>query len=422
MKIVVLSDGIPPDRSGGAERVAWLSALELRRIGHDVHVVTTTPKPTFSENRQGIMTHHLHAGYSLRWQGWLSLRNPQTIRPLHKLLLKLRPDIVHAHNVHLNLSYACFGVARRLGIPVVWTAHDTMSIVYTKLTHWIDPSGSMPNQIIPAERYRLPRWHNARQMRLRYNPLRNLAIWYRVKNQVSARLAVSDAQRQALEANGLPPFTVIYNGIDPLQYDGPDLTAISTALRDRWQLAGKKVVLFAGRLTVEKGSEQLFAAMQRVVVSVPDAKLLILTNHVEDWEQSAYHDSLAPHVQLGGWLEGAELLAAFKVADVICLPSIFLDCAPMVILEGMAAKKPVIASMFGGASELVVDGETGFIVNPYNTEQLTDRLIRILTDPIASAIMGAAGRQRVETHFLLAQQTENFVAIYQRLIDSGSGP
>ena len=421
MKIAVLSDGVPPDMSGGAERVAWLSALDLQRAGHDVHVITTTHKGTFTEIRLGIMTHHLHAGYARRWQGWLSLHNPQTVRPLRDLLLKLRPDVVHAHNIHLNLSYAAFGIAHQLGIPVVWTAHDTMPIVYTKLTHWIDPAAAVPDQFISPDRYRLPRWYNARQMRLRYNPLRNRSIRNEITNHVRTRLAVSNAQRQALEANGLPPFEVVYNGIDPTQYDGQEIAALSTALRERWQLVGKKVVLFAGRLTIEKGSQQLFAAMQQIAVRVPEAKLLILTNHVDDWKLSPYYDVLVNHVQFGGWLDGSDLLAAFKVADVICIPSIFLDCAPMVILEGMAAERPVVASVFGGASELVAEGETGYIVNPYNIGQIADRLVDILTNSAASLAMGLAGRRRVETHFLLAQQTSKFEMIYQRLIEAKSG-
>jgi glycosyltransferase involved in cell wall biosynthesis len=418
MKIVILSDGIPPDRSGGAERVAWLSALDLQRAGHDVYIITTTRKPTFSESRQGVMTYHLHAGYSQRWQGWLSLRNPQTIGALRRLLQQIRPDVVHAHNIHLNLSYASLTVAHQLGIPVVWTAHDTMTIVYTKLTHFIDPARRGRPRVIAPDQYRLPRAYNLRQMRLRYNPMRNLVIRQIVTNQVQARLGVSNAQRQALEANGLPPFEVVYNGIDATQYDGVEIDRLSAALRERWQLDGKKVVLFAGRLTVEKGSEQLFAAMQRVVAQLPEAKLLILTNHADDWEQSSYHDTLTDHVQLGGWLHGPELIAAFKVADVVCVPSIFLDCAPMVILEAMAAKKPVVATGFGGASELIVDGESGCIVNPYDTAYLADCLVQVLSNPTVAVAMGIAGRQRVEQQFSLARQTAAFTAIYQQLVEA----
>ena len=140
MKIALLNDRIPPERSGGAERVVWLLALSLQQLGHEVHLIATTDKTPFIERRVGIMTHHLRAGYPVRWQGWLSLYNPQTVGPLRQLLTELQPDVVHAHNIHRFLSYASFGVARKLGIPTVWSAHDMMSVAYTKLTHWIDPT------------------------------------------------------------------------------------------------------------------------------------------------------------------------------------------------------------------------------------------------------------------------------------------
>ena len=400
--------------------MAWLSALELKKSGHEVYIITATEKAAFSDVRQGIVIHFLHCRYPLRLQSWLSLWNPQTVGPLRDLLHRIAPDVVHAHNVHNYLSYASLGAAHRLGIPVILTAHDTMAVVYTKLTHFIDPKLRGPVAPIAAERYRLPRFYNLRQMHLRYNPLRNLLIRRLLRRQVQIRLCVSDAQRQALEANNLPPFQVVYNGIDPTPYDDPQIAALADQLRRRWELAGKKVVLFAGRLTLEKGSRPLFAAMRRVVAELPDARLLLLTHHIEEWLQSPDHDDLAACVQVGGWLEGAELLAAFRAADVICAPSIFLDCAPLVILEGMAAGKPVVASQYGGAPELIADGETGCIVNPYDTAQLADTLVAMLRDPERAAAMGTAGRKRLEAHFLLTHQTAQFTALYTKVSRRGA--
>jgi len=65
-------------------------------------------------------------------------------------------------------------------------------------------------------------------------------------------------------------------------------------------------------------------------------------------------------------------------------------------LEGMAAGAVPVVTCFGGPREVVADGETGFVVNPYNTGALADRLIRLLTDESLRGRMAAAGRARVE--------------------------
>ena len=412
MKIVLLNDRIPPERSGGAERVVWLLALELQWRGHEIHIITTTDKAPFAERRSGIMTHHLHANYPKRWQGWLSPYNPQTVGPLRRLLAELRPDVVHVHNIHFLLSYAAFGIARRLGIPTVWTAHDMMSVAYTKLTHWIDPTRCGVES--PAQ-YRLPRWYNLRQMRLRYNPMRNLIIHHMLRRQVNAWIAVSDAQRQALEVNGIPPLQVVYNGIDSATFAAPDLPV--AALRNHLKLNGRHVILFAGRLTREKGSEQLFLAVQQLITRLPTVTLLLLTEQISSWQNSGYAELLTDHVCFGGWLAGAELAAAYQLADVVCAPSICMDCAPMVVLEAMAASRPTVVTCYGGATELSAENETGVVINPFDTAQFADQLYSLLTDPAQRDQMGAAGYRRVVEHFSLQHQAEQVETIYRSVID-----
>ena len=84
---------------------------------------------------------------------------------------------------------------------------------------------------------------------------------------------------------------------------------------------------------------------------------------------------LAHELIFGGWLEGAELATAYRLADVVATPSVCFDSFPTVNLEGMAAGAPPVTTCFGGAKEAVIDGETGFVVNPFDTDTLSDRLI-----------------------------------------------
>ena len=100
MKILLLSDRIPPEGRGGAEAVVWRLARGLAAAGHNIHVAAATTGAPFEEVRDGIPTYHLHAAYPERFRAWLSLWNPQTAGALRSLLQRLQPDIVNAHNIH----------------------------------------------------------------------------------------------------------------------------------------------------------------------------------------------------------------------------------------------------------------------------------------------------------------------------------
>lgn len=410
MKIVLLSDRIPPENVGGAGRVTWALATGLRAAGHDIHVIAATSGQPFEEVRDGIPTYHLHAQISERWRYWLSVYNPQTIAPLRALLLRLHPDVVNAHNVHHDLSWSSLSVAHQLGIPTVFTAHDMMAVAYGKLVHFIDPHIDPAQHDMAAQpEYRLPRGYNLRQMRLRYNPFRNPLIRRILRHDTARRTCVSQAHGTALDANGLPSFEVVYNGVDPSPYEIPQsaIDAYRTTLENR------PTILFAGRLSREKGGALLLKAFAQVIERVPSALLLVLAPESRVLDRLLTgRAALRESIRFGGWLNGAELNTAFCAADVVAVPSIFFESFGMVAAEAMAASKPVVASCFGGLPELVKDGETGYLVNPYDTPALVDRLTRLLTDPVLAERMGAAGRRRLIEHFTLERQVHAMETIY----------
>jgi glycosyltransferase involved in cell wall biosynthesis len=412
LHIVILSDLLPPDEPGGAGRVAWQLGQGYVAAGHRVTFVTSSPGPSRVEKRDGFTVHVLHSRYAERWRAWLGLFNPQTVWPLNRLLRQLRPDVVHAHNIHGHLSYHSLVIARYAGAATVFTAHDAMTFAYGKLTYFIDPT--RPEQC-DGFNYRLPFGYNLRQMRLRWNPARNLSIRHTLRYYTDARVAVSGELKKALEANRLPPFEVVYNGIDPAHFDVPD--AAVAVLRQRYRLEGRRVILFGGRLNRFKGDQQLLAALRRVRQAVPDVALLVLARSDEYLQRLiGENPDLAGVIVPGGWLEGAELAAAYRLAHAVTLLSVCFETFGLTALEGMAAGAVPVVTCFGGPREVVVDGETGFVVNPYNTDALADRLTRLMTDESLRARMATAGRARVEAHFTLQHQTEAMLAVFERAI------
>jgi glycosyltransferase involved in cell wall biosynthesis len=412
LHIVILSDLLPPEEPGGAGRVAWQLGQGYVAAGHRVTFITSSPGPSRVEKRDGFTVYVLHSRYAERLRAWFGLFNPQTVWPLNRLLRQARPDVVHAHNIHGHLSYHSLVIARYAGAATVFTAHDAMTFAYGKLTYFIDPT--RPEQC-DGFNYRLPFGYNLRQMRFRWNPARNLSIRHTLRYYTDVRVAVSGELKKALEANRLPPFEVVYNGIDPARFDVPD--AAVAVLRQRYRLEGRRVILFGGRLNRAKGDQQLLAALRQVRQAVPQVALLVLARSDAYLQRLlGEHPDLADVIVPGGWLEGAELAAAYRLAHAVALPSVCFETFGLAALEGMAAGAVPVVTCFGGPREVVVDGETGFVVNPYHIDALADRLIRLLTDEALRQRMAAAGRARVEQHFTLQRQTEAMLAVFERAL------
>ena len=412
MRIALLCDRIPPESRGGAEVVAWRLAGGLAAAGHDVHVIAATPGQPFEQLRAGIPTYHLRAAYPQRFRAWLSLWNPQTIPPLRHLLRRLQPDVASAHNIHHFLSYRALYAAQNLGIPTVLSAQDCMAFAYGKLRHFVRADAEQMR--LPAD-YRLPRGYNLRENRFRYNPWRNRVIRHCLTHKADLLTAGSQALADACLANDLPPMEVARAGLDAAPWRVPDPAALESLTR-KTGLDDKQVILIAGRLTAEKGTLALLNAMERIRDRRPDMRLLALSSRDITRQIPARYRHMTPLIQAAGWLEGDELRAAYHLADVVVTPSIVFDAFPTVNLEAMAAGRPVIATCFGGSSEAVIDGETGFIVNPLDADAFADRLLRLLSDEGLRRRMGRSGLQRVKAHFSLEQQVSRMLDVYQRAI------
>ena len=371
------------------------AARRFRENGVDVRLAATPP-------------------YPLRWRAWRSLDNPAGTAALLAAVDEFAPAVVHVHNLHLHLGYAALGAVRARGVPTILHVHDIMPVCHQKMFCHLD------ERLVPGEpvRYRNGPVKCALCVRGRYNPLRNRTIRRVLWQDVSRLVAVSDEMGAALAQNGLPRATTIWNGLAPERAVPADSRA-TEALRARLGLAGRPVVFYGGRLDRLKGGLELVRAMEIVRRRVPRAVLLTVGEALPGFaeELSALAERLGMHDLLisAGWLSGEELSAAYALADVVASPSLCFESFGLVNLEAMAAGRPVVASHWGGPADVVVDGETGFLVNPLDVPLLAGRLTAILLSPELGARLGAAGRLRALQRFSLDAQVEASLALYRSM-------
>lgn len=399
MKICFLQHDFPPESFGGAGRVAYRLAKEFFKAGHQVFVIATVQDKTKEreEDNEGIKVFHLYSYYPEKWRAWLSLCNPKIDKKVETVLKKIRPDVTWAHIVHFYLSYHCLKIAKKYSKKVFLTAHDVMLFHYGKL---------IPDYKTGEINYKVNFYRQIKEFRWRYNPLRNLAIKYYLK-YADKIFSVSDALKNVLEINGFKNIETVYNGIDADDFEANESEVDN--FRNKFDLIGKKVVFFNGRLSRAKGGEQLIKSIQMVKKEIDNVLLLISgnqSNYTNSLLKLAEESGLKQNLIFTGWLNEREIKFAYHASDLCVVPSICFDSFPTVNLEAMAAKKPVIATCFGGSREIVRDGETGYIVNPFDVKTMAGKIIDLLKNPKKAEKFGQAGYQRVKENFSLAKQAK----------------
>lgn len=412
MKILILQDDYPPRARGGAAVVVAASARALVQAGAEVSVLTVVYEHAqageSTEDGVTVIRAHIPA-YHPRWRAYRALYNQAGVAAVREAIARINPDIVHAHNIHMHFSYASLRVAKKSGAKVFLTAHDVQAFNYGKLTSFINPRDTtIPHQFD----YRVSAWQQFREQKWRYNPLRNLITRHILNSSVDRIMAVSNALKEALEQNGIRNIAVVHNGIDVGTWDESPADVYA------WKVErgiGDKAIIFSGRLSGLKGAVPMMEALKLIVQKVADAQLLVVG------ARDAYAEKMLVHArELGvenrvvftGWVSGRDLRLAYHAGAVFAVPSVCFDSFPTVNLEAFACGKPVVATCFGGSREIVEDGKSGYIVNPFNREMLATRLVELLADTRLSHSFGGVGKERLQKEFLLEGQVRKLLSLY----------
>jgi glycosyltransferase involved in cell wall biosynthesis len=411
VRVLFLNDLCDP-RIGSSIRQMYQQAERLRDLGHETAVVSTTTDRGEAGRTtiEGCEVFRLHSDYPFRFRAWVAIRNGVLMRPLRAILREWRPDVVHSHIVHTHLSYAALTEARRAGAGVVFTSHDSMTFCYQKLSCFHGGEASdwalkdyraYAAKCVPCQRFR-------------FRPGRNRAIRKVLSRDVDRFTVVSDELGAAIRANGIRVDRTIGNAIR-LQPRLPDAAEV-VAFRERFGLADKQLIAIGGRLHDLKGIVQLFRMLAVLRGEFPRLRLLVMgreQHYREAFEHHAVGIGVDDMVVPTGWLDGGDLQCAYAALDVLASPSICFETFGMLNLEAMEHGVPVVATSFGGCPEVVLDGETGFVANPFDVPAFAERIARLLRDPNLARRMGEAGRRRLHEHFTIDRLTDEFLEEYE---------
>ena len=206
-------------------------------------------------------------------------------------------------------------------------------------------------------------------------------------------------------------FTVIPNAIDT------DVFRSNTKHSKREQS-----ILYFGSLIRKKGLLELPLIFNRVIAKNPETRLILIGKDVPDivsgarstWEmmQELFSDKAKDKVEYLGSIPYSEIKSEIEDVTLCVFPS-FAEAFPVSWVEGMAMEKPIVASNIGWAREMIVDGESGYLVAPKEHDLFAGKINDLLGDHQLRKLMSKAARTRVESVFDIKKIVTRNIAFYQ---------
>lgn len=377
-----------PPASGGVEEYVRNLVERLRAAGDEVMVETTNlrthhPATVLEDPPNDPPYVHRHP---VRTLGPLAYPIP---RGLYSSLISHPSSLIHAH----GFWYAPADIAARACRPKPWRR-------------------------LVARRRRIPFVLNpyySRRPKLLWQTYRAL-IGNRTMQRADAVVVISPQEEQLLRADGfrLPRVVLVPPGIDSAEF--------ARRREDPFPargLAGKQILLFAGRIARAKGIDLLLAALPKILRSAQDDIHVAIAG--EDFGDRGEFEALA--VRLGierrvtwlGKLSRAELLAAYQHAAVFVFPSRY-EAFGIAPLEALAAGCPVVTTNTAALPFVVQHEQTGLLFRPEDPDDLAAKTIQLLQDPALARRLAAAGRERAHREFTWDQSVTKLRALYADLL------
>jgi glycosyltransferase involved in cell wall biosynthesis len=454
VRVLLVVHQFLPKHSFGTEVLTRDTGLEMLRRGHEVHVLTTNPEA------QGKSLDVRHEDYKYRGLKvhslWLPGRrsaleafrgeydNRLVVERVRVYVEQIEPDAVHVFHLS-RLSASVIEVFRDLDVPLVFTPTDFWSICARATLS--KPSGELstgPDDISSnclecreAERF-LPSslLPDVNDKRIFYRKLaeralareegehRNMAVLrtmlartevLRVRfNAVDAILAPTDFMREMLTINGIDPDIVT---VSPY---GMDTSSFRDAGRVRHDGGGRSLrVGFIGAINPNKGLDVLIAAFKKLPVD--EAVTLRVCGGLEGQREYANETYAAaggdPRINFAGAFPNEKMAAELGKIDVLVVPSVWYENAPLVIYSALAAGVPVVATNLGGMAGIIRHEENGLLFGLRDSEDLARQLGRLLNEPgLLESLAANAGEIRT-----VQDSVDEMLGLYEAIRENKSG-
>ncbi len=383
--------------SGGTGAYVYYLSHSLQKLGHNVHVIARDQQDS-KKTINGIQVYYVRGVGNILTRYWRFARSAS--KQIKDLSKQNGFDIIHS-NLPLVPSFA---IPKGSAKAIVCTVHSTWK-GEALVTKRDNPKDLNPNE----------------KSMLRFNFMLR-SYEKRLMKRSDALIAVSKYtvnELTKLYGMNQNKIHVIYNGVDIERFK-PRPKRIE--LRREFGLdADKKVVLFVGRLYHRKGLETLLKAVPPILKEFNNVIFVISGTGFKQKEESlrnlARELDVVNHVKFLGYVPDNKLPFLYSASDIFVLPAIY-ENFPFAILEAQATGLPVISTNVGGIREFLGDNKNGFVIEPRNSKQLTQKVLTLLQDAKLAKEMGAYGRKLIEDKFDWRLITKQVIDLYHKLLEN----
>jgi glycosyltransferase involved in cell wall biosynthesis len=343
--------------------------------------------------------------------GWLrkarlagrAIYSHEARRRIRAMIADFRPDVAHVRNIYHHLSPSILWELKKQEIPVVYHLNDfkVLCASYNLVLRGEACEACKGGEFWHALQKKCYPGLGARMTLVAEAYVHKWIGTY--KTCVDCFLAPSQFVRDKFVEHGwdaakfevLPHFQAVKQVAEPSAEDAP--------------------MLYFGRLSAEKGVDDLLRAMQRL----PHLRLVIAGDGPERGRLQELAEQMGlSNVEFAGHMRGAELDRAIASSRFTVLPSHAYETLGKTILESYAEARAVVATDLGSRRELIHEGETGLLYRTGDIEQLASALEFLSSQPELADRMGRAGREQIKTNHTPEAHYEALVTLYERLIES----
>jgi glycosyltransferase involved in cell wall biosynthesis len=390
VKILLVND---IGRATGGAELQMLSLRErLRDQGHDVRLFSSRASLV---NDSELLADYSCFGSNTKLQVLSQTFNPSAYWQMRQILSDFQPDVVHLRIFLGQLSPAILPLLKDVPCLYQMAMYRPICPKGTKILPDGGDCQESPGTIC---------WQKGCLTTQSWAMLMlQRQLWQYWRGAIDRLVALSYGMKTKLEAEGITPVEVVYNGV-PERPMRPSLNNPPT-------------VAFAGRLVATKGIEVLLKAFKITQEIIPDAQLLIAGGGEE--EDRLRNMTIALNINSAiawlGHITRSKVEQEFERAWVQVIPSQWAEPFGNVTTEAMMRGTAVIASAVGAQPEIIVDGETGFLVPPGDVSALASKLTLLLSSPQLAEQMGQKGRDRAVAQFSEEKRDRRFLEIYTEL-------
>ncbi len=349
MKILLVTEWHPFSIGGVQSHVRDL-AFNLSKLGHEVFIISKAYNSSSFE-RKGIK--HITVKSLLAPLNIVLI--PPNYFSLKEAIIKLKPDIIHAHHAFTFMPLLSLSIGEACNVPRILTNH---SITFGFDYDWLWRPSSY---LLFIHRY------------------------YISKAQVIVSVSIA-ADRFISKFVGKNVIRkVVPNAVDTDRFKPPK------------QEPTEPLILFIGRLVYRKGAHVLLRAFRCVAKEKPRAKLLIVgKGYMEPiLKVLAQKLDVQDKVEFRGCIPESDKEEMYRKACIVAVPSIYGESFGLVALEAMSSGRPVVASNVGGLNEIIDQGNDGLLVKAGSHRELANAIITLLSDDRKRKKMSLKAREKV---------------------------